>query len=260
MGDWFFGCMELSSHIIKLKVAKLIFLFKTKTEMKITMKKTLLNTLFIGLLAFLGTSCNSAHELMEPTPYAVLAAKATPNAIAEVTQKINKAVSAKKTPADDNFITTLNKFLNIKYANMLGVLPQFITNDVLYSFIDEWYGTRYRYGGNSKTGIDCSAFVQRLYSRVFNVELLRTAAAQFSLCKSIWGKEELKEGDLVFFNIRSKNISHVGIYLANNYFVHSSVSSGVMISKLTDAYWQKYFSHAGRIPIDEMKKESNTLN
>jgi lipoprotein Spr len=61
-------------------------------------------------------------------------------------------------------------------------------------------------------------------------------------------KEELKEGDVVFFNIRTKRISHVGIYLMNDFFVHSSSSQGVMISKLTDAYWKKYYAGAGRVP------------
>jgi hypothetical protein len=103
----------------------------------------------------------------------------------------------KKTPVEKNFVTSLNKFLNLKYANMLGVLPQVITNDLLYSFIDEWYGTRYRFGGTDKSGIDCSAFVQRLYARVFNIGLFRTAAEQFKVCHSIWNKEELNEGDKI---------------------------------------------------------------
>lgn len=171
------------------------------------------------------------------------------------TEIIAKGNSNKKSSSEKNFITSLNRFLNLKYANMLGVLPQVITNDLLYSFIDEWYGTRYRLGGTDQNGIDCSAFVQRLYARVFNVSLFRTAAEQFSICHSIWNKEELKEGDLVFFNIRTKRISHVGIYLMNDYFVHSSVSQGVMISKLSDAYWRKYYAGAGRVPKGKLKIE-----
>lgn len=205
--------------------------------------KKIRNTLLATIFLMVGLSCNSAHELMEPT--SMLA-----NRPRLETQ--NKALSAKSITSgnnhsEPNFVTSINKFLNLKYANILGVLPQLITNDLLYNFIDEWYGTRYRLGGTDKSGIDCSAFVQRLYSRVFNVTLLRTAAEQFKLCTTIWKKEDLKEGDLVFFNIRTKRISHVGIYLMNDYFVHSSVSSGVMISKLTDAYWRKYYAGAGRI-------------
>lgn len=232
--------------------------------MRIMTKKTILNTLLITSLAVLGSSCNSAHELMEPKPLSHNRTSLETPLGTEIVAKGN--AGSKKSSSEKNFITSLNKFLNLKYANMLGVLPQVITNDLLYSFIDEWYGTRYRLGGTDQNGIDCSAFVQRLYARVFNVSLFRTAAEQFSICHSIWNKEELKEGDLVFFNIRTKRISHVGIYLMNDYFVHSSVSQGVMISKLSDAYWRKYYAGAGRVPRGRLKiepestPEGNSMN
>ena len=70
---------------------------------------------------------------------------------------------------------------------------------------------------------------------------------QFKSCKLVYDKDKLKEGDLVFFKIRSKRISHVGIYLANNFFVHASASQGVMISNLTEGYWQRFFAGAGKI-------------
>lgn len=220
------------------------------------MKKRLRNTLLIGLLAITGTSCNSAHELMEPTPMAFT--KTRQESLAAENAQKTAATNGKKAPVEKNFITSLNKFLNLKYANMLGVLPQMVTNDLLYNFIDEWYGTRYRLGGTDKKGIDCSAFVQRLYSRVFDISLFRTAAEQFNVCHSIWNKEELKEGDLVFFNIHTKRISHVGIYLVNDYFVHSCSSQGVMISKLSDAYWKKYYAGAGRVPKNKLKIDAET--
>lgn len=213
-------------------------------------KKTKWYTLLITGLVVLGSSCNSAHELMEPISLSLNRTRIETPLNTEIIAK--SKTGNKKAPMEKNFVTSLNKFLNLKYANMLGVLPQVITNDLLYSFIDEWYGTRYRLGGTDKAGIDCSAFVQRLYARVFNVGLFRTAAEQFKVCHSIWNKEELNEGDLVFFNIRSKRISHVGIYLINDYFVHSSVSNGVMISKLSDAYWRKYYAGAGRVPKGKM--------
>ena len=58
---------------------------------------------------------------------------------------------------------------------------------------------------------------------------------------------KLREGDLVFFKIHRKRISHVGIYLVNNFFVHASLSQGVMISNLNDEYWQRVFAGAGRM-------------
>lgn len=209
------------------------------------MFKKIKNSLLIAIVGFVGVSCNSAHELMEPTS---MIANQRVRTLVPLESTTPVATTQKNSSTNEsNFVSYINKFLNIKYAKMLGVLPQFTSNDLLYSFIDEWYGTRYRLGGNSKKGIDCSAFVQRLYSRVFNVNLLRTAAEQFTSCSSVQKNEDLKEGDLVFFNIHTKRISHVGIYLINNYFVHSSVSSGVMISRLTDTYWKKYFAGAGRV-------------
>ncbi len=134
-----------------------------------------------------------------------------------------------------------------KYAAMLNVLPEAIANLSLYRFIDEWYGVHYRLGGNSKTGIDCSALMQRLYEQVFGMNLLRTAVEQFGTANLIWKKELCKEGDLVFFNIKRSHISHVGLYLMNGFFVHASSSQGVMISSLDDKYWNKYFACAGRV-------------
>jgi lipoprotein Spr len=118
-------------------------------------------------------------------------------------------------------------------------------NKSLYTFIEEWYGTPYRFGGTGKSGIDCSAFTRELYGDVYNMELLRTSIEQFS-SSSFIPKEELKEGDLVFFKIHSKRISHVGVYLYDGKFVHASVSQGVVISDLSDSYWVRYYAGAGR--------------
>jgi len=120
-------------------------------------------------------------------------------------------------------------------------------NFSLYSFIENWYGTPYRLGGTSKRGIDCSAFVQELYNNVYKTDLLRTAGEQFASTMRLFSKSELKEGDLVFFKIRSSRISHVGVYLSQGNFVHASRSQGVTISNLGEAYWQHYYAGGGRI-------------
>jgi len=137
--------------------------------------------------------------------------------------------------------------LRAKYAAILSVLPQSISNLALYRFIDEWYGVRYLFGGTTKEGIDCSAFVQKLYEQVFGVNLLRTALAQVETTSLITRKELCREGDLVFFKIKRGKISHVGLYLMNDFFVHASSSQGIMISSLDDAYWSKHFACAGRV-------------
>lgn len=119
-------------------------------------------------------------------------------------------------------------------------------NKSLYTFIEEWYGTPYRFGGTNRNGIDCSAFTRQLYGDVYNMDLLRTSIEQFSSAYTI-RKEDLKEGDLVFFKIHGKRISHVGVYLYDGKFVHASVSQGVVISDLSDAYWTRYYAGAGRM-------------
>lgn len=132
-----------------------------------------------------------------------------------------------------------------KYAAELGVKPDELANEQLYACIDEWIGTPYKYAGNTKEGVDCSGFVNAVYLTVFKVQLQRSATQIIGQC-TIISKNELKEGDLVFFDIGGKN-SHIGIYLVNDKFVHASSSKGVMISDLNQAYWLKYWGRAGRL-------------
>lgn len=116
----------------------------------------------------------------------------------------------------------------------------------LIHFIGEWINTPYRYGGTTKSGIDCSAFIKRLYKEVHNLDLPRTAHKQFKNTKRIT-KNELQKGDLVFFKTYGRNPWHVGMYLGSDYFIHSSVRLGVTISCLTDSQYQKIYYGAGRI-------------
>lgn len=134
--------------------------------------------------------------------------------------------------------------LQFKYAMLLDVEVETLTNFTLLNFIDEWWATRYRYGGTDKSGIDCSSFTGKLQQEVYNNSMPRTAREQYQVCEKI-NKEDLQEGDLVFFNTRG-GISHVGVYMGNNCFVHSSTNSGVTISSLTDDYYSKRFISGGR--------------
>ncbi len=135
-----------------------------------------------------------------------------------------------------------------KFAASMGVDTKSVNNFSLYGFINDWLGVRYRMGGTSKKGVDCSAFVQKLYSQVFGVDLVRTSREQFFSCRYVKNVDELKEGDLVFFKTSGKGlVTHVGVYLQNNRFVHASSSSGVMISSLLDNYWVKRYVGGGKI-------------
>lgn len=140
------------------------------------------------------------------------------------------------------------KALQKKYAAKLQAGPGDLDNTRLYYFIDEWYGTPYRYGGNTRSGIDCSGFVVQLYTKVFNSNLPRTARQQFEASKKIKKAKKLEEGDLVFFNDGRGKISHVGVYLMNNFFVHAGTGSGVIIANLEDDYWREHFVSGGKRP------------
>jgi lipoprotein Spr len=147
---------------------------------------------------------------------------------------------------EPSFTSNMLDWVKNKYSYMIDVMPNQISNVMLYRFIDEWYGVKYRMGGTTKKGVDCSAFVQHLYQYVFGYDILRTACLQFKESKKIT-KDDLKEGDLVFFKVGTSRISHVGVYLRNNFFVHSASSKGVSIANLSNTYWSRYFAGGGRI-------------
>jgi cell wall-associated NlpC family hydrolase len=135
--------------------------------------------------------------------------------------------------------------LQFKYAQRMDVEVETLTNIKLYKAVDNWWATRYCYGGTTKRGIDCSALTGVLVNEGFGITLPRTARAQYAECQKI-RKDNLTEGDLVFFDTRG-GISHVGLYLGNNYFVHASVHAGVTISSLNDSYYSKKFIGGGRV-------------
>lgn len=135
-----------------------------------------------------------------------------------------------------------------KYADLLQVDESKIDNIKLYSFIDEWYGVPYKYGGKTKSGIDCSNFTCTLFHSVYNKPLSGTSSSIYEQCKTV-SKGNLEEGDLVFFKIEGDKISHIGVYLQNNKFVHATTKKGVMIDDLDEAYYKKYFYKAGRIKL-----------
>ena len=134
----------------------------------------------------------------------------------------------------------------LKYAIILDTYIENITNGNLYNKIDEWWGTSYCFGGNSKECIDCSSFTGTIAKDVYKINLPRTASEQFTTTYRV-NKDNLKEGDLVFFKTKKGYVSHVGIYLHNNKFVHASTSNGVMISDLNETYWKGKYAGGGRI-------------
>jgi cell wall-associated NlpC family hydrolase len=132
-----------------------------------------------------------------------------------------------------------------KYAQLLNVEVESLVNSGLYTFIEKWWGSPYRYGGATQQGVDCSAYTGTLIHDVYGIVLSRTARSQYEACYKI-KKDDLQEGDLVFFNTR-RGVSHVGVYLRNGYFTHASVGGGVTISNLDETYYTKRYIGGGRI-------------
>lgn len=137
--------------------------------------------------------------------------------------------------------------LQLKYAILLDTLLEHLPDPQLLKQVDEWMGVRYRSGGESKKGIDCSGFTSVIFADYCGTQLPRTSKQQFEFCQKI-EVEELRAGDLLFFSTRGRGVSHVGIYLGNDKFIHASVSSGVIISDRKEHYYSKRFIGAGRIP------------
>jgi|CXWL01.1.fsa_nt_gi lipoprotein Spr len=136
--------------------------------------------------------------------------------------------------------------VQLKYAVLMNTEVESLPNKILLENVDDWYGVRYRTGGNTKNGVDCSGFTVAVYAAVYGIMLPRVSREQYRISRKI-STTELQEGDLVFFNTNGRGISHVGVYLGNNKFIHASVSRGVMVSGLFEPYYLKRYYGAGRI-------------
>lgn len=137
-------------------------------------------------------------------------------------------------------------WLQLKYAIVMDMPAEELTNISLLELMDKWWGTRYCIGGSTMNCIDCSAFTQIIMKEIYNIQLPRTSQEQFNMMQPI-PIDELQEGDLVFFNTGGRGISHVGVYVQNNKFLHASTSQGVTISDLNDKYWNPKFRGGGRM-------------
>lgn len=125
-------------------------------------------------------------------------------------------------------------------------------SSTLLSNIDDVKGTKYKYGGNTTSGFDCSGFVRYIFDKM-NVELPRRSADQAAEGKKV-AKADLIVGDLVFFDTSGKNdgsITHVGIYVGDGKFAHASTSKGVTIDSLDSSYYKPRYVTARRILSDE---------
>ncbi|MDT7830630.1 C40 family peptidase [Pricia sp. S334] len=138
-----------------------------------------------------------------------------------------------------------------KFATLLRISEDSLTNEKLYAAITKWLETPYRWGGTSPDGVDCSSLTQQIYEEVYDKEIPRTSLQQFYFDTRAQFKNQdyLKEGDLVFFRLRFQDeiVSHVGIYLQNGKFLGSNSPRGVEITDLDTPYWQDKYVASARL-------------
>ena len=186
---------------------------------------TLLSTLF-----FTGCSYKTTEEKVDISKY----------------QNTEKQVSIHQKATFPNNKLNVNKAKNIDVFNTKSdyTSKQVKINNNLFDFYNNWEGVRYKMGGTSKNGIDCSGFVQKALKEKFNLTLPRSTGEQARIGKPI-KKSELQMGDLVFFKTGRTN--HVGIYIEDGKFMHASTKIGVTISELDSDYFKNSYWKAQRI-------------
>lgn len=139
------------------------------------------------------------------------------------------------------------------YFMQYGISLDSCSNIALYEEVCYWLETPYSYGGISENGIDCSGLAKTLYARIYHTTLGGSSSDMY-LATGMLYFNSFCEGDLLFFKINGKRVSHVGVYLSNNKFVHASVQKGVTIDDLDFPYYKRRFAGGGN-PSSDVEKQ-----
>lgn len=158
-------------------------------------------------------------------------------------------------------VAAANAKNSLKNSEIAKAIKYNKTIDNILTEAQTYLGTPYRYGGTTRSGIDCSAFVLSVFGAAAGLTLPRVAASQSQEGEKV-EKENLQKGDLIFFS-HGRRISHVGIVEevteeGEIKFIHAATSKGVMISSLNDSYWGPKFRFAKRV-INENGESYNNL-
>jgi lipoprotein Spr len=187
--------------------------------------------------------------------------------------KTDAKLAAIDTKMDNDKKLLINSFISERAASLANAKNSLKNSDIakaikhnktidnILSEASTYLGTPYRYGGMTRKGIDCSAFVLSVFGAAAGLTLPRVAASQSQEGEAI-DKENLQKGDLIFFS-HGKRISHVGIVEnvteeGEIMFIHAATSKGVMISSLNDSYWGPKYRFAKRV-INENGDNYNNL-
>lgn len=158
----------------------------------------------------------------------------------------SRNISYKSSDYHKSKTTVTSKSKNTKKSGKSKVSNE--TNRVLKT-AHSYLGTPYKYGGVTRSGLDCSGLVINAYDAA-GVKMPRVSSEQATKGKEIKLKD-VKEGDLVFFNTSGSRISHVGIVdkviKGEVFFIHASTSKGVIVSSLEETYWNRRFVKATRV-------------
>ena len=109
----------------------------------------------------------------------------------------------------------------------------------------KWLGTKYKLGGQTLNGVDCSSFIQQVYYNAFGLRIPRTTKDQAKVGRKI-SKSQLKAGDMIFFKT-GWNVRHVGIIIENGKFIHTSTKYGVTTSAVQNPYWKSNYWQSRRV-------------
>lgn len=215
------------------------------------MKKRVLFYLTVITSIFSLQSCVTNYVVSEPAIYAKeYKSNATIASLDAAKLEQNKKILINSFASER--VARMGAVNNVtKNAEIANAIKFTKTIDDLLSEAQTYLGTPYRYGGMTRNGIDCSAFVLSVFGTSVGISLPRVAAAQAQEGESI-EKENLQKGDLVFFSHGRSRISHVGIVEnvsedGEVKFIHAATSKGVMVSSLNDSYWGPRYRFAKRI-------------
>lgn len=137
-------------------------------------------------------------------------------------------------------------FLISFFTKSQDIFAKKYEEQTIYNFISEWVKTPYRFGGQTKKGIDCSALTLKFFKEIYNLNIPRTASQQYKASEKI-KKSQLETGDLVFFRNNSRTSWHVGVYLNEGWFFHSTPKKGVTFANINDGYYERVFYGGGRL-------------
>lgn len=214
------------------------------------MHRSILTGLFVCVFtAGLAAAAGAAEVSGQGAPVVVLTTVTSASDVAAPTDGADLAMwNASANPNDD----TSDESANVRVGNILHVqkfasgiasrgaaMASALTRNAM-----RFLGVPYSFGGTSRHGFDCSGYVQHVFALIGH-RLPRTADAQYDAGKAFAGRPQA--GDLVFFHTYEPGVSHVGISLGGDRFVHASSSHGVSVSTLHSSYWAPRYLGAKRV-------------